>query len=162
MEEDIATQEKKGMNTGLFVKHPLSGEHLQVWVANYVLMAYGEGAVMAVPTHDERDFEFARSYSLPIKQVITNNIETGRKRDNKYQDKKYDYYEFTLDEWREWYAEKDGEIKTFCVNSGKYDGLGYHDAVDSIATDLASQNLGQKKVQYRLRDWGISLSLIHI
>jgi leucyl-tRNA synthetase len=135
MEADVATMEKEGMRTGLFVQHPLTGEQVEVWVGNYVLMTYGEGAVMAVPGHDERDFGFAKKYSLPIKQVIKVGdlvLETAA--------------------WQESYGSKDGH----CINSGKYDGLDYEAAVDAIAADLAAKGLGEKKVQYRLRDWGIS------
>mgnify|MGYP005847861649 CR=1 FL=1 len=136
MEADLATIEKKGMPTGIHVAHPLTGEPVPVWVGNYVLMAYGEGAVMAVPAHDERDFHFARQYGLPIKQVIE---VPGEK--------------FTTDGWQDWYADKE---RGRCVNSGKYDGLGYAAAVDAIAADLKAKGLGDKQVQWRLRDWGIS------
>ncbi|HEY9145520.1 MAG TPA: leucine--tRNA ligase [Thiobacillus sp.] len=135
-EADVATMEKKGMDTGLKVTHPLTGESIPVWVGNYVLMSYGEGAVMAVPAHDERDFGFAQKYGLPMKQVIAVEGET-----------------FSLDGWQEWYGDK---TRGRCVNSGKYDGLGYEAAVDAIAADLAALNLGEKKTQFRLRDWGIS------
>jgi leucyl-tRNA synthetase len=136
MEADLATMEKKGMPTGISVTHPLTGEPVPVWVGNYVLMAYGEGAVMAVPAHDERDFHFAKQYGLPIKQVIA----VG---DDK----------FSTDAWAEWYADKE---RGRCVNSGKYDGLGYSAAMDSIAADLKAKGLGDKQVMWRLRDWGIS------
>ncbi len=136
MEADIATIEKKGMPTGISVTHPLTGEQIPVWVGNYVLMGYGEGAVMAVPAHDERDFHFAKQYGLPIKQVIA--VEGGQ---------------FTTDGWAEWYADKE---RGRCVNSGKYDGLGYAAAVDAIAADLKSKGLGDKQVMWRLRDWGVS------
>jgi leucyl-tRNA synthetase len=136
MEADLATMEKKGMPTGIFVSHPLTGEKVEVWVGNYVLMGYGEGAVMAVPAHDERDFHFAKKYRLPIRQVI--DI-PGKP--------------FTLDAWQEWYADKESGR---CVNSGKYDGLGIKDAVDTIAADLKAKGLGDKQVTWRLRDWGIS------
>jgi len=139
-EADMATMEKKGMDTGLTVTHPLTGESVPVWVGNYVLMSYGEGAVMAVPAHDERDFGFAQKYGLPIKQVIGEKSEGGREKD------------FSTDAWDEWYASKSG----YCVNSGNYDGLGYEAAVDAIAADLAALGLGEKKTQFRLRDWGIS------
>ncbi|KAB2312600.1 leucine--tRNA ligase [Betaproteobacteria bacterium SCN2] len=139
-EADLATMEKKGMDTGLRVVHPLTGEEVPVWVGNYVLMGYGEGAVMAVPAHDERDFHFARAYGLPIRQVIGEKGEGGREKG------------FSTDAWEEWYASKDG----YCVNSGKYDGLGYDAAIDAIAADLKALGLGDKQVQFRLRDWGIS------
>jgi leucyl-tRNA synthetase len=136
MEADIATMEKKGMPTGIFVEHPLTGERVEVWIGNYVLMGYGEGAVMAVPAHDERDFAFAKKYKLAIKQVID---VPGKV--------------YSLDAWQEWYADKQSGI---CVNSGHYDGLGYEAAVDAIAADLKARDLGDTQVQYRLRDWGIS------
>jgi leucyl-tRNA synthetase len=136
MEADMATMEKKGMPTGIFVSHPLSGEQVEVWVGNYVLMGYGEGAVMAVPAHDERDFHFAKKYQLPIRQVIEVPGKT-----------------FSLDAWQEWYADKESGR---CVNSGKYDGLGLQAAVDAIAADLKAKGLGDKQVTWRLRDWGIS------
>ena len=135
-EADLATMEKKGMPTGISVTHPLTGESIPVWVGNYVLMGYGEGAVMAVPAHDERDFGFAKKYGLPIRQVIAAKDEA-----------------FSLDAWQEWYADK---MRGVCVNSGKYDGLEYGAAVDAIAADLKAKGLGDKQVQYRLRDWGIS------
>ncbi len=135
-EADLATMEKKGLPTGIFVTHPLSGEQVEVWIGNYVLMSYGDGAVMAVPAHDERDFVFARKYGLPIRQVIAVPGES-----------------FSLEGWQEWYADKQRGV---CVNSGKYDGLGCAAAVDAIAADLAAKGLGEKKVQFRLRDWGIS------
>ena len=136
MEADMATMEKKGMPTGIFVEHPLSNEKVEVWVGNYVLMGYGEGAVMAVPAHDERDFHFAKQYGLPIKPVIDVGGQT-----------------FSTEAWRDWYADKEHGR---CTNSGKYDGLNYAAAVDAIAADLAAKNLGEKQVLYRLRDWGVS------
>src|SRR6185369_5852024 len=108
-EADLAKIEKKGMPTGVFVTHPLSGEKLPVWVGNYVLMGYGEGAVMGVPAHDERDFAFALKYGLPIRQVI-------------------DVTDFSSTEWRESFTEH-GK----CVHSGKYDGLDFQASVDAIA-----------------------------
>ena len=133
-EADLATMDKKGMNTGLKVLHPLTGAPLDVWVANYVLMGYGEGAVMAVPAHDERDFAFATQYGLPIRMVIGS-----------------DAYADTVAPWQDAYSEY-GTL----VNSGPYDGLDSAAAIDAIATDLEARGLGQKRVQFRLRDWGIS------
>jgi leucyl-tRNA synthetase len=133
MEAELATQQKKGMDTGLAVIHPLTGESLPVWIANYVLMSYGEGAVMAVPAHDERDFEFATQYALPIKTVI---------------------------------KPKDGDADTaltqayveygITFNSGEFSGLEFEAAVEAIATALKHKELGEKRMRYRLRDWGIS------
>src|SRR5690554_1720600 len=131
MEADLATMEKEGMDTGLCVTHPLTGEQVPVWVGNYVLMTYGEGAVMAVPAHDERDFAFAKKYSLPIQQSVTVEGE-----------------HFSLDAWQEWYGDKSRSV---CVNSGKYDGLNYEAAVDAIADDLRSKGLGDKQINWRLR-----------
>jgi leucyl-tRNA synthetase len=124
------------MPTGIFVAHPLTGDKVEVWVGNYVLMSYGEGAVMAVPAHDERDFEFAKKYGLAIKQVIGVDGET-----------------FSLDGWQEWYADKQHGR---CVNSGKFDGLGLEAATAAIAADLKVKGLGDTQVQFRLRDWGVS------
>jgi leucyl-tRNA synthetase len=136
MEADLATMEKNGVATGLHVVHPLTGERVEVWVGNYVLMAYGDGAVMGVPAHDERDFAFAKKYGLPIRQVVDVKGQV-----------------FSTDAWQAWYEDKGNGT---CVHSGKYDGLGYEAAVDAIAADLAAKGLGEKKVQWRLRDWGIS------
>ncbi|EHP43376.1 leucyl-tRNA synthetase fused to ISAE1 Orf2 fusion protein [Cupriavidus basilensis OR16] len=136
MEADMATMEKKGMPTGLKVVHPITGEQVEVWVGNYVLMSYGDGAVMGVPAHDERDFAFANKYGLPIKQVV----------DVKGQP-------FSTEAWQEWYGDKEHGT---CIHSGKYDGLAYQAAVEAIAADLGAQGLGEKKITWRLRDWGIS------
>ncbi|KVS11408.1 leucine--tRNA ligase [Burkholderia vietnamiensis] len=135
-EADVATMEKKGIATGFSVTHPLTGEAVEVWIGNYVLMSYGEGAVMGVPGHDERDFAFAKKYGLPIKQVIAAEGQT-----------------YSLDAWREWYGDKDAAV---CVNSGKYDGLRYTEAVDAVAADLKAGGFGDKQVTWRLRDWGVS------
>ena len=136
MEADMATMEKKGMPTGIFVEHPLTGEKTEVWVGNYVLMSYGEGAVMAVPAHDERDFHFAKQYGLAIKPVIDVAGKT-----------------FSTDAWQEWYADKEHGV---CINSNKYNNLEYTAAVDAIAADLQGKGLGEKQTLYRLRDWGVS------
>ncbi len=136
IEADMATMEKKGLPTGISVTHPLTGEQIEVWVGNYVLMSYGDGAVMGVPAHDERDFHFAKQYGLPIKQVI--DI-AGKP--------------FNLDGWQESYADKENGV---CVHSGQYDGLRYMEAVDAVAAALKAKDLGEKQVMWRLRDWGIS------
>jgi leucyl-tRNA synthetase len=135
-EADMATMEKKGMPTGLFVVHPLNGEKLPVWVANYVLMGYGEGAVMAVPAHDERDYAFATRYGLEIRMSIAST--TGA-------------YADVATPWQDAYSEYG-----VCVNSGKYDGLDFEAAFAAISGDLAAKGLGAKRTQFRLRDWGIS------
>jgi leucyl-tRNA synthetase len=134
MEADLATMEKKGVATGLSVRHPLTGADVPVWVGNYVLMAYGEGAVMGVPGHDERDFAFAKKYGLPILPVI----DVGGQ-------------PFSTGAWQPWYADYGR-----CVNSGPYDGLDYAAAVAAIARDLEAKGLGRTQVVWRLRDWGIS------
>ncbi|MFM2252112.1 MAG: hypothetical protein RJB68_449 [Pseudomonadota bacterium] len=135
-EAELATQEKKGQPTGLFVTHPLTGAQVPVWVGNYVLMGYGDGAVMGVPAHDERDFAFAKKYGIEIKQVVSAEGET-----------------FSLESWADWYGDKQRAVT---MNSGKYDGLAYKAAVDAVAADLAAQGLGEKKTTWRLRDWGVS------
>jgi len=137
-EADLATAEKKGMATGLSVKHPVTGEQVPVWIANYVLMSYGSGAVMAVPSHDERDFEFANKYGLIIKQVIDA--------------KGADDADFDATQWQEWYGSKEGKL----VNSGEFDGLDFQGAFDAFLAKLEPQGLANVKVQFRLRDWGVS------
>ena len=134
IEAELATQEKKGMATGLFVSHPITGNEVEVWVGNYVLMTYGEGAVMGVPAHDERDFEFAKKYGLAIKPVIDVRGQP-----------------YSTDAWQAWYADYG-----VCVHSGLYDGMDFRTSVDAIATDLKAKALGEKQVTWRLRDWGIS------
>jgi leucyl-tRNA synthetase len=136
IEAELATQEKKGKPTGLHVLHPLTGAPLQIWVANYVLMAYGEGAVMGVPAHDERDFEFALRNGLPVVTVVRSA--TGA-------------YEQVRAPWIAAYSDHG-----VTVNSGDFSGLTFQAAVDAIATALEKKGLGRKRVQYRLRDWGIS------
>jgi leucyl-tRNA synthetase len=135
-EAELALKEKEGMPTGLFVTHPLTGEPVEVWVGNYVLMSYGDGAVMGVPAHDERDFAFALKYQLPIQQVIAVAGQT-----------------FSDQAWAEWYADKQQGV---CVNSNVLDGLGHKAAVSKVAELLAEKGLGEKKTTWRLRDWGIS------
>ena len=135
-EAELATREKEGVATGLFVTHPTRDVPIEVWVSNYVLMAYGDGAVMGVPGHDERDFAFAKKYQLPIVQVILVDGE------------EYDY-----DRWQEWYADKQRGIT---INSGNYSGMNYQDAVNAVSHELQSRGLGEKKTTWRLRDWGVS------
>ncbi|MFM2262802.1 MAG: Leucine-tRNA ligase, partial [Pseudomonadota bacterium] len=135
-EAELATQEKKGMPTGLFVTHPITGAQVAVWVGNYVLMSYGDGAVMGVPAHDERDFAFALKYQLPIQQVVA----VGDKA-------------FDATVWQEWYGDKQNCV---CINSGDLDGLNQKAAVTKVAELLAAKGLGEKKTTWRLRDWGVS------
>jgi leucyl-tRNA synthetase len=136
MEADIATQEKKGMRTGFAVLHPFTGQPVEVWVANYVLMGYGEGAVMGVPGHDERDFEFATQNGLEIKTVVKSA--TGA-------------YDVVRAPWIEAFGEYG-----ITVNSAEFSGLEFRAAVDAIAQALEARGLGRKRIQFRLRDWGIS------
>ena len=140
-EAELAMKEKEGVATGLFVTHPLTGEQVEVWVGNYVLMSYGDGAVMGVPAHDERDFVFANKYGLAIKQVISTDPLLSEP-----------YFEFDPTTWHSWYGEKLGVT----VNSGVYDELGFRDCVYQVTKDLIAKGLGEKKVTWRLRDWGIS------
>ena len=135
-EAELATQEKKGLPTGLSVIHPLTGESVAVWVGNYVLMSYGDGAVMGVPAHDERDFAFALKYQLPIRQVVQVEGEV---------------YDST--QWHDWYGDKQ---RGMMINSGPYDGLKFADCVNAVASALADKSLGEKKTTWRLRDWGVS------
>jgi leucyl-tRNA synthetase len=136
IEADLATQEKKGMPTGLHVLHPFTSEPLEIWVANYVLMGYGEGAVMGVPAHDERDFGFALKHDLPVVTVVRSMSGT---------------YEEVSAPWLPAYSEYG-----VTVNSAQFSGLTFKAAVDAIAAALEKKGLGRKRVQYRLRDWGIS------
>lgn len=135
-EAELATQEKKGVPTGLTVSHPLSGEAVPVWVGNYVLMSYGDGAVMGVPAHDERDFAFAKKYGLDILEVVH-----------------VDGEHYSYDHWQEWYADKQRGVT---INSDNFSGLRHQDAVDAVARALAHKGLGEKKTTWRLRDWGVS------
>ena len=156
-EADVATAEKKGMDTGLFVTHPLNGEQVPVWVANYVLASYGEGAVMAVPAHDERDFEFANKFGLPIKQVYQNCNLSAVDGEVRLPKSNPDYVHLYFDTktWKDWYASK-SEHDVITFNSGKYDAKSFQEAFDAISSDLETKNLGKKRTQFRLRDWGIS------
>ncbi len=197
-EAELAVKDKVGMPTGLFVTHPVTGAQVAVWVGNYVLMSYGDGAVMGVPAHDERDFEFALKYQLPITQVVAQARAPGAapasgavaaadagatpgssvagsdsspgaapaptalaKATAAAQAKSATAgapgdvpakRRFDKGEWQEWYATKDG----VCVNSGELDGLRFKDAVNKVAELLAAKGLGEKKITWRLRDWGVS------
>jgi leucyl-tRNA synthetase len=132
-EADMATMEKLGMDTGLTAKHPLTGDPVPIWVANFVLMSYGSGAVMSVPAHDQRDWEFATKYDLPIVQVVAGTDDRPAQLDEAaYTD------------------------KGVLMNSGPFDGLPFEQAFDAIVSDLAKRGLGEKTVNFRLRDWGVS------
>jgi leucyl-tRNA synthetase len=137
-EAEMATMEKLGMATGLTATHPLSGEEVPIWVANFVLMSYGSGAVMSVPGHDERDHAFASKYDLPIVQVV---------------DKAGDDYHYDAAQWQDWYADK---TATTSINSGDFDGLDFQGAFNAIADQLESLGKGKRTVNFRLRDWGVS------
>ena len=143
-EVDLEIQEKRGIDTGLKAVHPVTGEQVPIWVANFVLMAYGTGAVMAVPGHDQRDHEFANKYGLPIAQVIA--LKQPRNDDERRWD---------ATTWRDWYGDKtrtDLEL----VNSGEFDGLDYWGAFEALAERFERKGQGQRRVNYRLRDWGVS------
>ncbi len=135
-EAELALKDKVGRFTGLYVQHPLTGQPVPLWVGNYVLMSYGDGAVMGVPAHDERDFAFARKYQLPIKQVV-----------------QLSGLDFDDQHWQDGYGDKQGGV---CVNSGVLDGLDFKAAVNKVAELLGAQGLGEKKITWRLRDWGVS------
>ncbi len=177
-EAELATQEKKGERTGLFVSHPLTGEQVEVWVGNYVLMSYGDGAVMGVPAHDERDFAFALKYDLPIKQVVAftaSGSRAGPKAEAagaSGEDVELasespgapavsaspsptptPNQNFDAKKWQDWYGEKGTGI---AINSAKYNGLTFKDCLNAVAADLAAKGLGEKKTTWRLRDWGVS------
>ncbi|MGP1516546.1 MAG: leucine--tRNA ligase [Ottowia sp.] len=168
-EAELAQKEKEGVATGFHVVHPLSGEMVPMWVGNYVLMSYGDGAVMGVPAHDERDFAFAKKYDLEIKKVILSAVEAGwmRALENTAQpldELTRETYEQALlshascEEWLPDYGDKQG----VCINSGpELDGLPFQQAVSKVASLLAAKqfegrSLGEKKTTWRLRDWGIS------
>ena len=135
-EAELAAREKAGMPTGLFVTHPLNGHKIEVWVGNYVLMSYGDGAVMGVPAHDERDFIFAKKYGINIIEVVL-----------------VDGLEYDYDNWQDWYGDKQRGVT---INSDSYSGLNHKDAVNAIAHALQVRGLGEKKTTWRLRDWGVS------
>jgi len=135
-EAELAAREKEGMRTGLSVTHPLTGAAIEVWVGNYVLMSYGDGAVMGVPAHDERDFAFALKYGIAIEQVIAVEGET-----------------FDTTQWQDWYADKE---RATVVHSGVFDGLPHKEAVAAVAKALQDKGLGELQTTWRLRDWGIS------
>ncbi len=153
-ELELATKEKEGVATGLFVTHPLTGGTVEVWVGNYVLISYGDGAVMGVPAHDERDFEFAKKYGLAIKQVVARNRTFAHPTQSLPSKPSLEWGDdFSALTWQPWYGEKSG----VCVNSGyALDGASYEAAIDWVANTLAAKNLGEKKTTWRLRDWGVS------
>jgi len=138
-EAELETQEKRGIATGFDALHPITGQRIPIWIANFVLMGYGTGAVMAVPGHDERDFEFARKYGLPIEQVISLG----------------DGMPYDATTWQDWYADKTHPALKV-INSGEMDGLGYKAACDFLAEKFQREGRGQRRVNFRLRDWGVS------
>ena len=135
-EAELAVREKEGMPTGLFVTHPLNGHKIEVWVGNYVLMSYGDGAVMGVPAHDERDFLFAKKYGIDILEVVL-----------------VDGLTYNYDQWQDWYGDKQRGVT---INSDSFSGLSFKDAVHAVAHALQVKGLGEKKTTWRLRDWGVS------
>jgi leucyl-tRNA synthetase len=135
-EAELAVREKEGMPTGLFVTHPLTGHQVEVWVGNYVLMSYGDGAVMGVPAHDERDFAFAKKYGIDIVEVVL-----------------VDGLEYDYDQWQDWYGDKQRGVT---INSDSFSGLAFKDAVNAVSHALLLKGLGEKKTTWRLRDWGVS------
>ena len=135
-EAELAVREKAGMRTGLQVIHPLNGHKIDVWVGNYVLMSYGDGAVMGVPAHDERDFAFAKKYSIDIIEVVL-----------------VDGLEYDYERWQDWYGDKQRGVT---INSDSFSGLPYQDAVNAVSHALQIKGLGEKKTTWRLRDWGVS------
>ena len=146
-EAELETQEKKGMATGRFAIHPVSGKRVPIWIANFVLMGYGTGAVMAVPGHDERDFEFAKKYSLPIEQVIAIRSPLPP---HLAPDLAYDTHA-----WKDWYGDKSRD-DLVVVNSGELDGKSPKQAFAHLAEKFAREGKGEVRVNFRLRDWGVS------
>jgi leucyl-tRNA synthetase len=147
-EAELETQEKRGMPTGLFAVHPISGEQVPIWVANFVLMGYGTGAVMAVPGHDERDFEFASKYALPIKQVVGVRSPLGPHQ-------LPEELQYDPARWKDWYGDKTRD-DLMCVNSGELDGMGYTQAFEHLVAKFEREGRGERKINFRLRDWGVS------
>ncbi|MGH8821929.1 MAG: class I tRNA ligase family protein, partial [Rhodoferax sp.] len=135
-EAELAARDKEGMFTGLYVTHPLEGDPIALWVGNYVLMSYGDGAVMGVPAHDERDFAFARKYDLQIKQVVL-----------------VDEEHYNYQHWQDWYGDKERGVT---INSDSFSGLPCKEAAEAVAHALQIRGLGEKKTTWRLRDWGVS------
>ena len=135
-EAELAVREKEGMRTGLHVIHPLNGHKIEVWVGNYVLMNYGDGAVMGVPAHDERDFAFAKKYGITILEVVL-----------------IDGLEYDYDRWQDWYGDKQRGVT---INSDSFSGMPYLEAVKAVCNALQVKGLGEKKITWRLRDWGVS------
>jgi leucyl-tRNA synthetase len=160
-EAELATQEKKGQPTGLFVTHPLTAQQVEVWVGNYVLMSYGDGAVMGVPAHDERDFAFAKKYGIEIRPVIWAESRAklhtamlqklGEKSDAEHTPADGDVSWFDQNAWWD-----ENAHQGVCINSGELNGLSHKDAVHKVAELLTAKGIGEKKTTWRLRDWGIS------
>jgi leucyl-tRNA synthetase len=171
----METMEKRGIDSGITAIHPITGESVPVWIANFVLMNYGTGAVMSVPAHDQRDYEFAKKYGIAIKQVIENEkniinrkaltdgvalasdnygiLNSVPEHEKWAMENPLKELEFSTDEWKSWYGDKTVGV---LVNSGKFDGLSSKEAFAKIAETLESENKGIRKVNFRLRDWGVS------
>ena len=152
-EAELALKEKEGMRTGLSVTHPLTGLPVEVWVGNYVLIGYGDGAVMGVPAHDERDFAFALKYGIEIKQVMQRAVVSTDSLRAQHPITEDPYLYYDTKQWKDWYADKE---RVVAVNSGVLNGMTHHEAVNKVAELLAAKNLGKLKTTWRLRDWGIS------
>ena len=174
-EAAMETMEKRGIDSGIKALHPISGEQVPVWIANFVLMGYGTGAVMAVPAHDQRDFEFAKKYGIAIKQVIEHTDNLAMRRalsegvafannsegskdplvgvNRELMEISLRDLEFSNERWQDWYGDKTVGV---LVNSGEFDGLTSGNAFNSIAEKLSAQNKGWRKTNFRLRDWGVS------
>ncbi len=150
----LATQEKKGVALGVDVIHPLTGAKVPVWAANFVLMGYGTGAVMAVPAHDARDHQFANIFNLPVVQVLENTLVHTPELRQRHPRSEYEYHYFDSNVWKDWYSSKGDDV--LLVNSHEFNGLGCAEAFGQIATRLESTGAGRRRRNYRLRDWGVS------
>jgi leucyl-tRNA synthetase len=153
-EASVAKSLKKGIYLGITALHPISGEELPIWVANYVISGYGTGAIMAVPGHDERDFQFANDHQLPIKQVF-DRVSSSKKNKGLISPDHHTSSIFNKRKWNNWYASKSSN-EVVSINSEEFSGLSPVDAFDAITKKLQQLGLGEVKTQYRLRDWGVS------
>ncbi len=151
----LATQEKKGVALGIDAIHPLTGERVPVWAANFVLMGYGTGAVMAVPAHDQRDHEFANAFNLPVKQVLERTLVFTAEGRSHFPRDNYESYYFDEKNWKDWYSSKSAD-EVLIINSDEFNGLSSSEAFEKIASLLEAKNQGRRHKNFRLRDWGVS------